>query len=40
MNLNFTMKEEVTKVSLSQTVVSLKGLKASGCGRSGYHIVL
>lgn len=39
-NLNFTLKEEVIKVSLSQTVVSFKGLKASGCGRSGYHVVL
>lgn len=37
-NLNFTTKEEVIKVSLSQTVVSFKGLKASGCGRSGYHV--
>lgn len=40
MNLNFTIKEEVIKVSISQTVVSFKGLKASGCGRSGYHVVL
>lgn len=40
MNLDFTTKEVVIKVSLSQTVFSFKGLKASGCGRSGYHIVL